>query len=185
MIYDPVDVRISVSNKRQVWKGGSDAPRTPPPGSLTVFFSKSSRYLINRGQYTSSSVGSMTDPMLATRVKTSLKKWIRALSIFIAIIPTCLLHSPQLEVVWWLAPRQIIHIKSVMHLQSFPSFVFYLPYLPDHGWDFRYPLFLIIFPVFPVNKIWPYLSLRCRVWHRIWGFSKNTPLEFAKDDQNG
>ena len=33
-IYDPVDVRISVSNKRQVWWRGPHSP-VPPPGSAT------------------------------------------------------------------------------------------------------------------------------------------------------
>ena len=148
MIYDPVDVRISVSNKSQVWKGGSEAPGPSP--RIRHWIRDTSLTGVN----TSSSVGSMTDPTLATRVKTSLKKWI--LSIFIAIIPTCLLYSPEVEVVWWLAPRQIIYIKSVMHLQSFPGFVFYQPYLPEQGWDYPYPLSLILFPVFCVNKIWPY-----------------------------
>ena len=35
MIYDPVNVRISVSNKRQVWYGGPESP-DPPPKSATI-----------------------------------------------------------------------------------------------------------------------------------------------------
>ena len=35
MIYDPVNVRISVSNKRQVWYGGPEPP-DPPPKSATI-----------------------------------------------------------------------------------------------------------------------------------------------------
>ena len=35
MIYDPVNVRISVSNKRQVWYGGPEPP-DPPPKSANI-----------------------------------------------------------------------------------------------------------------------------------------------------
>ena len=32
-MYDPVDLRISVSNKHQVWRGGGSRPRDPPPAT--------------------------------------------------------------------------------------------------------------------------------------------------------
>ena len=180
MIYDPVDVRISVSNKRQVWKGGSEAPRDLPPDP-----SLNSRYLTNRRQYFKFSREYDGSHVSHSGKNVALKVSSGSFNLYRH-------HCKLLTVLSWSWSRvmagsapQIIYIKSVMHLQSFPSFVFYQPYLTDHGWDFPYPLSLIIFPVFSVNKMWPFFSLRCRAWHRIWGSSKNTPLEFAKDDQNG
>lgn len=38
MIQDPVDVRISVLNKSQVWKGVGGGGLDPPPRSATAFF---------------------------------------------------------------------------------------------------------------------------------------------------
>ena len=39
MIYDPVDVRISVSNKRHVWRGRSEPPRALPLDPLLFLIS--------------------------------------------------------------------------------------------------------------------------------------------------
>ena len=55
MIYDPVDVRISVSNKRQVWRGrrrgGHPDPPDPSPGSDTGYGCITTR-ILPRVQYT-------------------------------------------------------------------------------------------------------------------------------------
>ena len=82
-------------------RSGREDPKPPGPSPRIRHWIRDTSLT---GVNTSSSVGSMTDPTLATGVKTSLKKWVRALSIFIAIILNCLLYSPEVEVVWWLAP---------------------------------------------------------------------------------